>query len=172
MTFDEGRHDGGERTRREAPDPHADPARWAPRLERLIERQESLIARLDELGSQQRSLIEQGDAEPLLTLLARRQSLTEQITRCAEEFEPFRLEWDVFMSKLSDEQREVVCDRVISLGERIRQVAMRDDEDRQALERQRASVGDQLAGLSRGRGAVAAYSRESGGGPRFQDRNG
>lgn len=158
--------------RSERPDPYSDPARWAPRLERLVEEQRRLVQELDGLGAEQRRLIESGEADALVTLLARRQTLTDRIASLAQEFEPFRRSWDEFMARLPADQRDRLVVAVGEIGEGIRRITERDDADRAALQRQRDVVTTELSSVSRGRGAVAAYGRGGGLEPRFQDRKG
>lgn len=158
----------------ERPDPHSDPARWSPRLERLVEEQRRLVEQLDALGIEQRRLIDSGEGDELVALLSRRQSLTDQVARLSQEFEPFRRDWGSFMERLPTEQRERLSGAVAEIGEGIRRITERDDADRQALQRQRDVVTGELASVSKARGAVAAYGRAggAGGGPRYQDRKG
>jgi len=152
--------------------PHADPERVAARVERLLEEQSRLVDELDELGERQRSLIESGDAQGLLTLLGTRQELTDRIRALAQEMEPFRARWDELLASFSDERRERIRSGVAALAERIHASAVRDEQDRQRLERQRDVVSNELAGVSKARGAMAAYANTRHGSPRYQDREG
>jgi len=154
-----------------APDPHGDPARWAPRLERILDQQDALYAELDELGRRQSELIQRGDTEELLDVLGTRQRVIDQLGVSMEAFQPFGRRWDELMAALPEDRRRRYTSRVEELSGVIRRIAERDQEDQLALERQRAAVADEMASVSRGRSAVAAYG--GGGrtaGPTYQDR--
>jgi vacuolar-type H+-ATPase subunit I/STV1 len=151
--------------------PFEDPVRVANRVERLLTQQSELVEELDSLGEKQRALIEAGDAEGLLTLLGERQDLTDRIRGLAQEMEPFRARWDELLASMPDDRRERIRSTVSALAGRIQASAERDERDREALQRRRDVVTDELANVSKARGAVAAYGRARGG-PRYQDREG
>lgn len=154
------------------PDPHGDPARWAPRLERILDQQDALYSELDELGQRQSELIQRGETEELLDVLGTRQRVIDQLGAAMEAFQPFGRRWDELMASLPEDRRQRYAQRVEELSGVIRRIADRDQEDQRALERQRAVVADEMASVSRGRSAVAAYggNRRTSDGPTYQDR--
>jgi flagellar biosynthesis/type III secretory pathway chaperone len=152
---------------------HDDPARWSPRLTRILDRQCELCHDLDALSGTQSELIVAGDTDGLLRLLAQRQALVDQLMKLSEESEPFRRKWETFMSRLPRAERERLDGRVAELKQLVERIGRRDDADCVALEHQRAAVSEQIGDLGRGRGAVAAYARRPAQTEaRFQDRTG
>ncbi|MBC7834738.1 MAG: hypothetical protein H7Y88_06515 [Phycisphaerales bacterium] len=153
--------------------PHDDPAVWGPRLSRMLARQCELFCELDGLGEPQRELIGAGDTDGLLRLLAQRQALVDEVTRLSNEIEPFRRQWDELMSRLPDGPRAELEHCVLELRGLVDRVCKRDDADRATLEDRRSAITTELSGVSRGRGAVAAYTGGvAGGGAMYQDRQG
>lgn len=152
--------------------PHEDPARWAARLVRLVERQHGHFVALDALSDRQRVAIDAGDSDALLRVLGERQTIVDQITTTGEEISPFHERWDELLRILDGSERTVLSRRVTELQELSHRVAQHDERDRLALETRRAALVDDLAGVVKSRGAIAAYGGQRAGGPRFQDRQG
>lgn len=156
-------------------EPHGDPERWAPRLERVLDEQAELCARLEELGRRQGELIEAGSTDELLGVLAERQAVVGRVTELSKEIEPFGRNWDSLSAKLAGDRRAVIKEKTDRIEGLIATIAARDEADRAKLEKQRAAVGSELGKMATSRGAVAAYGRGSGPGPsgaRYQDREG
>ncbi len=156
---------------------HEDPSRWAPRLDRLLDEMQALYVELDGLSAQQGALIDAADTDALLGVLGERQRVVAQLEGAGERFDPFRRRWEELMSALDAARREAFAVRVKRLMETIGRISERDDRDRKALEQQRMAVTDEMASLSRGRSAMAAYGggRAAPGGaqgPMYQDRQG
>lgn len=141
------------------------------RIEALLGRQQALFDRLDALGQRQSELIEGDEADGLLELLSERQRLIDGIAEVSGLLEPFKSRWAAVMEELPGAQRERVRRRLDALAGLTARIAQRDEADRQNLERRRDAVAMELAQVSRGRGALAAYG---GGRPvsgaKFQDR--
>lgn len=153
---------------------HADPDVWAPRLARLLERQRALYEDLDALSRTQGPLIASEQTDALLEVLARRQGLVDQLTLVNQDIAPFSSDWARLSASLSDHHRATIRERFEAVAALASAITARDEEHRRALEARRADIGAELAGLSRARGAVAAYGsgRSAGAAPRFQDREG
>ena len=159
----------------EAPGPHDDPERWAPRLTRILDEQAELYRRLDELSAGQSQRIRDGKTDELIGLLAHRQTIVEEISRLNTDIEPFTRRWDELVGALPEAHRAEIRTRIDRLDALIQAINARDEADRAALEERRRGVAGEIASLGRARSAVAAYS-----GPqhtdraqaRFQDREG
>jgi hypothetical protein len=129
-----------------------------------------LYTRLDELSREQSSLIDSGDTDSLLHLLGRRERLVEQIGQVGAELEPYRRRWGELIESLPEPVRGDVKRGVEHLSALAGAIASRDEDDRRTMEDQRRAVNSELAELSRGRSALAAYSPGAGKGARMQDR--
>lgn len=163
----------GDRDRTNAPSgPGEDPARRAARLVRLVERQHGLFVTLEGLSGRQKAAIDAGDSDELLRVLGERQAIVDQITATGEEIAPFHERWDEMLRALNAEDRSTLSKRVAELQDLSQRVAQHDERDRLALETRRAALVDDIAGVVKSRGAIAAYGGKSPGGPRFHDREG
>lgn len=169
----ERQESGGRQGAGGAPDPHGDPARWAPRLQRLLDEQRSLATELETLARRQREHIAAGDTDRLLAVLGERQVVIDRLSRVVADFQPFRDHWEELMAALPPARRDAFAAATRDVAGAVERVGERDEEDRRELERRRAGVAAELSSVTRGRSAVAAYGRAPGApGPRFQDREG
>jgi hypothetical protein len=135
-----------------------DPARWHPRLIRVLEEQRELAARLDRLSTQQSDLAAAGDAQAVLDMLAERRPLIERLSAINTTLAPFRAAADRALARLDTPQRENLSAIAAEITRLIDQVRLRDEADRTAVRRHRDRIADDLARLTRHRGAVAAYA--------------
>lgn len=126
-------------------------------LVNLLERQLSLYQGLSELSTKQSATIEQGEPEPLLTVLASRQRVIEDITGVNRELEPFRKRWDDLWASLAEADRGRVGDLVRSVQQLLTQIIAQDERDRTALQAARGRVGAEIQRLSHAGSAVQAY---------------
>lgn len=171
MADDRGSYKFADAAGRSSPGPHDDPSVWAPRLARILDTQLELYTRLDALGPEQRRCIDEQAPERLLDVLARRQSIIEEIQAANELIEPFSRDWSRLAPALSESQRAALRERFDRVAALVEAICRRDDDDRRALELERARVGSELGTVARARGAVNAYGKPGESGPRFQDRS-
>lgn len=155
---------------------HADAGVWLPRLTRMLDEQAELCAGLDALSVQQSRAVSGGDTDALLRVLGQRQPIVDRIGEINALLEPFRARKDALMQTLGRAQRDALMQRVGRIAALVESVRARDDQDRASLEKQRTTVTDELATLTRGRGAASAYASAAGGlsgsGAAFTDRQG
>lgn len=144
---------------------------WLPRLTALVASQESMFARLEMLCQRQAGLVRAEETDLLLALLAERRSIVENIAEASAALAPFRRRWDAVLAALPDEKRGEIQRRLRLISETAARIASQDEADRRVMEQRRDAIADEMAGLSRGRGAVAAYGGRVGDPtPRYQDR--
>src|SRR5690606_12661605 len=139
----------------------------------LLERQLAVYQELEELSRRQIDLIEADDTDGLLSLLAARELVLERLTAISAELAPLKADWPQLTEGLSESARQRCRNAIDEIAQVAETLAQRDAHDRAALERRRADVAAELAGLSTGRGAVSAYGALQGPGqqaPRYQDR--
>lgn len=161
-----------------APQPGDD---WLPQVVELLDRQRSLFRELDELSRQQSRLVEAGQAEPLLVVLAQKQRVIEDVEDVNRGLSVFTSDWGARVAALPERSRVLLRTRTDELETLAKAVHARDEHDRSALEAQSRVVSNELATMARTRGAAAAYGAMGGNagggmggstGPRFQDRRG
>lgn len=148
-----------------------DPARWAPRLDRILHEQETRYASLELLAQGQAKLIADGDAAKLLEVLAQREELIRQLQESSDELAPFRHKWAELMKAIEPTKRGAFTDRIDGITRTIERVNESDEVDRVAMDARRVEVAERLNEVSRCKSALSAYGRPRTG-PRFQDREG
>jgi hypothetical protein len=139
-------------------------------VEGLLERQQELFSRLDDMSARQSQLIESDQTDQLLELLAGRQGVVDQIAQTSSMLEPYRASWESVMSGADDQSRIRIRRRLDALAGLAERVATRDETDRRTLEQRRESIASELVQVNRGRGAMAAYRSGGEAGPMLHDR--
>ena len=86
-------------------------------LVELLERQVALFDHLGGLAERQSTLVNDGQAEALLALLAQRQQLIDQLDVVTAELEPFRSQWSELWTNLEPSGQK----RISPLVERCQQ---------------------------------------------------
>jgi hypothetical protein len=141
------------------------------RVRASVERKHELLVRLDELSRRQMTLLDEDQAERLLDLLSERQHVIDQLQRASAALEPLRTAWNAAAAGLPDGEQEPIRRGLEAIAALMDQIGTRDDDARRRLSRRRDEIGIELAGIGRGRGALAAYARAAGvPPPSFQDR--
>lgn len=139
-------------------------------LVRVLEAQSALFGQLDALSQRQALIIAEDDPERLLEILAERQRVIDRIEGARRELEPVRVQWEAQLARMDPAWRKDVGARVDALARLAEGVAKRDDEDRKTLMQRREDVARELAAVTAGGRAAAAYGPRGDGGARFQDR--
>lgn len=157
-------------------EPHNDPARWGPRLLRLLDEQRDACRRLLALSEQQAEAVAAGDLERLAGVIAARQPLVDATQLAAAAIEPFVRSLGGFGGLIATVPvglRQGIESRLKELEDLLGAIGERDDADARSLTARREAMGREMAGLEEGRVAMNAYGRTESGddaGPRFQDR--
>lgn len=152
---------------------HAEGA--ARRLAGIIDEEHALCIELDSLSLAQSAMVEGGDTDGVLEVLGRRQQIIDRIVVLNTELSPLRERRDELLAVLPAGERQRVRARVDEIADTVERVRARDEQDRQAMERRRTGIAGELSGLTRARGAIAAYGAPAAAdtnGARFQDRKG
>lgn len=145
----------------------------ARRMAGYIDDQHALCVELESLSRAQSALVEGGDTDGVLEVLGQRQIIIDRITRLNGELAPLREQRERLLAALGHAEREHVRGCIDEINAMVESVRTRDEQDREAMERRRSGIAGEISGVTRARGAVAAYSgAKAVGGARFQDRRG
>lgn len=140
-------------------------------LVKLLERQQALAEQLAGLADRQASLIEAGESDALLTLLAQRQKIMDQFLASQDSLtglsDACRRDGDV-----ADETRHRIGALIEDISRRLGEIMSRDEQDRATLDSNRRHVGESLAGIGTARAARHAYVNSKAVNNRFADRQG
>ena len=151
------------------------PEAWLPELLRVLDRQTHLYQRLDALGSEQSTHIKNSATDKLLSTLAKRQAVIDDITALNQHAEPFANDWPTLLDALPAEQRPGLRQRIDRLENLISRIAERDEADRATLEARRKEISADLSSMSNQRSAMNAYAGaapNTNPTPRYQNRQG
>jgi hypothetical protein len=148
----------------------------AEALSRVLDRQRDLYRELDALSERQRSLIEGGQTDELLSLLAERGEVVGALEKAAAEMGPLQAALDAVLADgpdLDESTRSGLRAQVVVVRDLAAQVATRDAEDQKRLLEQREALSGRMRQTTNGRGAINAYGKglDTARGPRFQDRS-
>ena len=150
-------------------DAHAD---WAASLAALIDSQVSKYQELADITQAQSAAVNEGDTDALLSTLAKRQVVIQQITAANADLAPFIHAWQDHSNAIPPALADTIRSSMGQLDTLVQQINDADDRDRIALEEKRAAVSSELVGVTKRRTAMHAYAAKPASGPRFQDRNG
>lgn len=131
----------------------ANPAMILP----ILERQRSLYEKLRALSERQSSYVAEGDAGPLLGVLAARQTVIEELARIHEQLKPVRPRWREVFGKLSLDEQKRAMKLVDDMEKDLFSVIASDEADRKKLKATRDDVAGQLAQTGKQNAAVNAY---------------
>jgi hypothetical protein len=147
------------------------PSALASRLSELLDLQHGLLTALDDLSRRQIALIDTDDGERLLQVVGQRQQVIDRVLEAGKLLEPLRAEWNRGADAIPADDRDAVRRRIDAVTRLMDAIAARDEEARRRLVRRRDLLAAEMAGVDRGRTAVAAYAEPARPhAPRFQDR--
>jgi hypothetical protein len=156
---------------------HRDPARWLPRLRRLLDEHLAAARQLDRLSQAQSVAVRAGAADEVNDILTQREPLVRTLVSVSDELEPLAAylarpaNSAAARSPLTPVERSRIGAELAELDTLLHQIVSRDAIDQAALAAQRQALGAQLAGLGHTRDAASAYAPASQS-PVFHDRQG
>ena len=143
------------------------------RLVTLLERQIEVVEQLGDLTAQQSALVEQGQAQELLTLLSRRQQLISTLDALSVDLEPFRSRWQQMWQDLGDDDQQRIGELVSRSEALLVQIVDADDRDRRRLKSAQQRIAAELSRVNKTGAARRAYTGgERAASNRFTDRKG
>lgn len=151
----------------------AHPREESPSLLKLLIRQRDLYRQLKQLSDQQASLIEAGETDQLLAVLAQRQRMVDALMATNQELAAHRKTTPNLQNDLMPQQREQARALMDEVDGLLHGIIEQDDRDRQQLQTAQQAVGTQLKQVARGGAAMSAYrSAPPSSAARFTDRRG
>ena len=147
---------------------------WAAALVELLDQQRAIYHQLDALAAEQGRLVDAGDAEALLSVLSKRQSLIDQLTQINGKLAPYRQQWPALWEELDPPRREQVNQLIDQVQQLLDQIVEHDRRDRAALQRHRDRLAGELDQVKQGAAMNQAYRHvdTTDSQPRFTDHEG
>lgn len=147
-------------------------ADWPDELIALLERQEHVVSRLHELARYQGSLIEKGRTEPLLGLLAQRQTMIDEFTAMQATLATKTEDLEQRLQSVPAPKKDRIQDLIEGIGQHLQDVMDHDRADQQSLEAARDRVREELATQGAATQARNAYTNAGSPASRYADRQG
>ncbi|MAE61542.1 MAG: hypothetical protein CMJ49_09325 [Planctomycetaceae bacterium] len=147
---------------------------WAVTLVDLLDQQRAIYHQLEQLATQQGQLVDAGEAESLLTILAERQALIDQLSQINGKLAPFRQQWPTLWEELDADQRAQVTQRIDQVQQLLDQIVAHDQRDRATLQHHRDRLAGELDQVKQGAAMNRAYQHVDvdQSSPRFTDNEG
>ena len=117
--------------------------------------------RLASLRQEQRRLIDAGQAEGLLEVLARKQQAIEVIGRMEEQLRPLKADWERRKNDFPASQRIALGDAFRQVRDRLEQLIARETEDADALASRMKESQEELDTFDRKRQLGSAYRQSA-----------
>ena len=133
-----------------------------PRLLALLTQQRDYYRQLGALSQRQRSLVSGDRPELLLNLLRERQEVVTALARLNVELGPFRRNWDALYGALPAAERARTAELLHEINGLLRVILRTDQEDGALLAARKQAVAAELAGVTDGQAANAAYAQQAG----------
>ena len=128
-----------------------------PRLKQLLAQQLDLYQQLRALTREQSNFIQQGQAESLLTVLAKRQRVIDALSKITTELQPFRDQWQTLWASLSPSDQQEIAPLVKQAEQELAAIIEQDKHDRDQIEDAKDQVGKQLSQTVHQGAALQAY---------------
>ena len=136
------------------------------KLIHMLSQQQLLYRQLRDLAAKQSTLVEGGDPEMILRILAGRQRLIDRLTALNRELEPIRTDWQNVMDSLPTSQRQEAQSLVASVQEILGEILASDERDTKTLQSQQQKIAGEIKGASVGKRVNRAYVQNVGGSQR------
>jgi hypothetical protein len=143
------------------PDTEMSTMHQADQVMRMLERQRDLYRGLERLARRQRDLVAKEDPAALLTLLADRKRLTQDLTDLTQQLAPVRASWTQARRILSTAQRDEAERILQEMGQIVHGITTSDEEDARRLSARKARTAAQIQAVTSDRKAISAYASTS-----------
>ena len=131
------------------------------RVDELLGTLVELLGQIDALSQRQGGLIEEGDTDRLLGLLAERGRAIGELETATRAFEPYRENWAETVAGVEPSRVRVWEERLDAMTRTGRAIGERDAASCASLEEARGEILGKLGGVGTKRRAVGAYGPET-----------
>lgn len=128
----------------------------------LIAQQATLYQRLKRLASRQRDFVRSEDPSRLLSLLAERRKMTDELAESAGRMAQVRAQWDELGAELSESQRDRTEKLLAEIRKTASEIIASDSQDMGLLEVRKRCVGNELNRLPARGAMLTAYGAKAG----------
>lgn len=126
-------------------------------LVRALSGQRELYAQILALARQQSGYVATGESEALMTVLAARNRLIEQVVPLDRELRPYKGRWQEALDGLPAADRQAVGRLLQEVQGMLGEILAQDERDKETLVRQKTTVGGELKRTVNGAALNRAY---------------
>ena len=123
----------------------------------LLTQQRLLYRQLQELAQKQSSLVDGGNPEMLLRVLAARQRIIDRLGSIDRQLKPIRQQWQQIAGSLPAPQRQKTQKLVAEVQQILGAIIARDEKDTQILSHQQQQVAEKIQRRAAGKRMEQAY---------------
>jgi len=124
----------------------------------LLIQQRDLYRALGRLSERQRNMITSDEPEKLLSLLAERQKLIDQMQTINQRLQPFQVNWRQIRTSLDEQNARRVDELVNEINGLLGDILKTDEADTALLSVRKSERGQAIGAIQSGRQANRAYS--------------
>jgi hypothetical protein len=129
----------------------------AATLSRALTGQKNLYTQILALCRQQSQFVATGETESLMTILAARNRLLDQVAPLDKELQPFKGRWQQILDGLPPKDRALVGGLLKDVQQLLADILAADEQDKASLVRQKEVVGAELSRTVSGATLNRAY---------------
>jgi chromosome segregation ATPase len=122
-----------------------------------LQQEASACRQLASLRDQQRRLIDAGEAEKLLEVLAQKQRAISRISELEEQLKPLKASWNDCCDQLPALERARIGEAFGKVRDLLAELIARETEDAEALANRKETAEQELATFDRKRQLATAY---------------
>jgi len=130
-----------------------------PTLVRALSGQRALYQEILSLAKQQSQYVATGETEALMSVLAARNRLIEQVVPLDRELAPYKGRWQEVLDGLPSADRKVVGGLLQEVQKLLGDILALDERDKESLVKQRSVVGTEIKRTVTGAALNRAYGR-------------
>ena len=135
------------------------PGGVAGTIVRALSGQRALYVQILALARQQSTYVATGESEALMTVLAARNRLIEQVAPLDRDLRPFKGRWQEVLDGLPAADRQSVGRLLQEVQQLLGEILSQDEKDKDTLIRQKTGVGAQLQRAVSGAALNRAYGK-------------
>ncbi|MEM6392331.1 MAG: flagellar export chaperone FlgN [Planctomycetota bacterium] len=138
----------------------------------LVTEQRDQYTALKSLADQQQALIEQGQAEQLLSVISKRQSVIDRLGDLSRQLDPHRATLTQLVESTQDDTNAALRTLVREVQDLLQSIIQQDQRDTQQLQAARDQVATTIKTTNTSRAVHAAYQRQQSNTNRFTNQQG
>ena len=135
----------------------AGPTSLVDTIRSVLTRQKAIYVQILSLAKQQTAHVAMGESEALMTVLAARNRLIQDVAPLDRELQPYKGRWQQVLDGLPTADRRIVGELLQDVQRLLGDILAQDEKDKETLMRQKTQVGNELNRAVSGAALHRAY---------------